>query len=105
MKLATLLQYAQVLCKSSRQDNFAMVTVPYRKDKDLPNSHWPPSPDLTSNWEANTTLRDELTAHAKAESDRIDKELLAEKARMNRAVVKILLLGEYAIPSSNFKLH
>ena len=79
-----------------------MVTVPYRKDKDMPYSHWPPCPDFTSNWDTDGALRDELSAQAKAESDRIDKELQAEKARMNKPVVKILLLGEYETLYLNF---
>lgn len=70
-----------------------MVSFPYRKDKDFP-SHWPPSPDFTNDWHTDATLRDELSVQAKVESDRIDKELQAEKVRMSKPVVRILLLGK-----------
>ena len=80
----------------------AMVNFPYRKDKDI-LSHWPPSPDFTNDWHTNEVLRDELSALAKAESDRIDKELAAEKARLSKPVVRILLLGEHWYLFSDFR--
>ena len=73
----------------------AMVNFPYRKDKDV-LSHWPPSPDFTNDWHTNEVLLNELSLLAKAESDRIDKELAAERARLSKPVVRILLLGEYS---------